>query len=375
MTQQDLDGAALGLLHSAIDVPSNPHLRHQLEVLMTSQPRNRARVIDIALQAGVSTATVDRVLNERANVSPKTIARVREAVKWLERGSRRPTVIPTITKDLTIDVILAGNAGFSNEVLSREIRRTAAERGVTARLHLPKRMDPAALSQALNDCTKVGSSGVIVQVLEHPSVREAVGDMTAAGIPVITILTDLPRAENIGYVGLDNRAAGRAAGQLMGRLSRDPGTIAIFWGSQLYRSHEEREMGFRAVLRNEFNHLTMLDAIQGFDDPQKNYEKATNLLATRTDLRGIYSIGSGNRGIEKAMLECGRKDDVTFVAFNLTPLTRQCLISGVMDAVVHQDMARVADVAITAVVERIAERPVRFDSIPIEIIMRENMRD
>jgi len=38
-------------------------------------------------------------------------------------------------------------------------------------------------------------------------------------------------------------------------------------------------------------------------------------------------------------------------------------------------MARVADVAITAVVEPIAERPVRFDSIPIEIIMRENMRD
>ncbi|MHA1549412.1 MAG: LacI family DNA-binding transcriptional regulator [Alphaproteobacteria bacterium] len=333
------------------------------------------RIIDIALQAGVSTATVDRVLNERPSVSQKTIARVREAVKWLEQGSRRPTVIPTVTKDLTVDVIIAGGAGFSNDVLVREIKQIAADRGVTVRLALPQRMNPVALAKALVACQKAGSSGVIVQVLEHPSVREAVEDLTAAGIPVITILTDLPRAANIGYVGLDNRAAGRVAGQLMGRLSRQPGTIAIFWGSPLYRSHEEREMGFRAVLRSEFDHLSMLDAIQGFDDPQKNYERAANLLAKREDLSGIYSIGSGNRGIEKAMLESGRKDDVTYVAFNLTPLTKQCLISGVMDAVVHQDMAKAAQVAIDAVVDRIAQRPVRFHTIPIEIIMRENIRD
>ncbi len=79
--------------------------------------------------------------------------------------------------------------------------------------------------------------------------------------------------------------------------------------------------------------------------------------------------------IEKAMLESGRKDKVTYVAFNLTPLTKQCLLSGVMDAVLHQDMARVADVAISAIVNNIAGQPVRFDNIPIEIIMRESIRE
>ncbi len=134
-------------------------------------------------------------------------------------------------------------------------------------------------------------------------------------------------------------------------------------------------MGFRTVLRSEFDHLKVLDANQGFDDPQKNYDMAAQLLAGRDDLKGVYSVGSGNRGIEKALLESGRKDDVTYVAFNLTPLTKQCLLSGVMDAVVHQDMARAADVAISAVVDNIAGRPVRFDSIPIEIIMRESIRE
>jgi len=336
---------------------------------------SKARIIDIALQAGVSTATVDRVLNKRPGVRQKTIDRVIETVKWLEKGPKRPTIIPTITSDLTLDVIIAGGAGFSNDVLVREIKRTSKERGVAVRLALPQRMDPAALASALNTCQKAGSSGVIVQVLEHPSVRAAIGELAASGIPVVTILTDLPRAETVGYVGLDNRAAGRTAGLLMGRLCAQGGTIAIFWGGQLYRSHEEREMGFRTVLRSEFEHLKVLDAIRGFDDPRKNYEMASELLTYHDDLKGICSIGSGNRGIEKALLESGRKDDVTYVAFNLTPLTKQCLLSGVMDAVVHQDMARAADVAISAIVDRIVGRPVHIDTIPIEIIMRESIRD
>ena len=134
-------------------------------------------------------------------------------------------------------------------------------------------------------------------------------------------------------------------------------------------------MGFRTVLRSEFEHLKILDAIRGYDDPRKNYEMAAELLARHDDLQGIYSVGSGNRGIEKAMLESGRKDEVTYVAFNLTPLTKQCLLSGVMDAVVHQDMACAADNAISAVVDHIAGRPTQFDTIPIEIIMRESIRD
>jgi len=43
----------------------------------------RPTTIDIANAAGVSLATVDRVLNDRAGVSPKTQARVNDAIKKL----------------------------------------------------------------------------------------------------------------------------------------------------------------------------------------------------------------------------------------------------------------------------------------------------
>ncbi len=338
------------------------------------QPRNKARIIDIALQAGLSTATVDRVLNDRPGVRQKTVDRVMDAVKLLEKAVSRPAIIPSIAADLTLDVIIAGNAGFANENLARELRRVAKQRGIELRMTYPQRMNPRALLEALESCLQFGSSGLIVQPLEHPEVREAINGLAAQETPVVNVLTDLPGTETLGYAGLDNRAAGRTAGLLMGRLCRRPGKIAVFWGGELYRSHEEREMGFRTLLREAYPELSVVEMVQGRDDPEKNYRIAKRLLSVQEDLCGIYSIGSGNRGIEKAMLESGRKDEVTYLAQNLTPLTKQCLLSGVMDAVVHQDMARVAEAAIGAIIDHSVGRPVSIERVPVEIIMRENLR-
>ncbi|WP_282605150.1 LacI family DNA-binding transcriptional regulator [Pelagibius sp. Alg239-R121] len=341
---------------------------------MDTQTKNKARIIDIALQAGVSTATVDRVLNSRPGVRQKTVDRVMDAVRLLEKALVRPAIIPSIAADLVIDVVIAGSAGFANEILAKDLRRIAKQKGVELRATYPQRMKPLAQVDALESCLEFGSSGVIVQPLEHPAVREAVARFTGQGVPVVNVLTDLPGADALGYAGLDNRAAGRTAGLLMGRLCRKAGKIAVFWGGQLYRCHEEREIGFRTILRDEYPDLSVLEVFLGQDDPEKNYRMAKRLLTTHRDLCGIYSIGSGNRGIEKAMLESGRKDEITFVAQNLTPLTKQCLLSGVMDAVVHQDMARVADIAISAIIDHSVGRPVSIERVPVEIIMRENVR-
>lgn len=334
---------------------------------------SRARIIDIALQAGVSTATVDRVLNARPGVRQKTIDRVHEAMRCLEKAPARPIIIPSVRADLTVDIILAGDAGFANEVLARELRRVGSESGLTLRTAYPHRMDPNALADALIQSLETGSSGMIVQTLDHPVVREAIREIGERGVPVVSILTSLPGSQTLGYIGLDNRAGGRTAGLLMGRLCKAPGDIAVFWGGHLYRSHEEREIGFRSVIRDEFPDLNLLGGSQGDDDPHKNYKMAKRLLAENRDLRGIYNVGGGNRGIEKALLESGREREITYVAFNLTPLTRQGLLSGVIDAVVHQDMARAARIAIDALVDNFVGKPVSFPNVPVDIIMRENL--
>ncbi len=341
---------------------------------MTSDGLGKARIIDIALQAGVSTATVDRVLNGRSGASEKMKTRVREAILSLDRSAVRPIVVPTVATDMSIDVLIADKAGFANDVLTQELRRMAAEFGINLSMSYPRRMDPFALAQALQKCIKKKSSGIIVQSLDHPAVREAIDELHDMNIAVVSILTSLPGSRTQGYVGLDNRAAGRTAGLLMGRCCQKPGKVAVFWGGALYRSHEEREIGFRTIIRGEFPHLELLTVNQGHDDPAVNYQMATALLENYLDLCGIYNVGAGNRGIEKALIDSGRHDEINYIAFNLTPLTKQALLTGVMDAVVHQDMGKAARIAVEAIIYGATNRPVTFPSIPIEVIMRENVR-
>ena len=146
---------------------------------------------------------------------------------------------------------------------------------------------------------------------------------------------------------MDNRAAGRTAGALMGHISRRAGKAAIFMSDTLYRSHEERESGVRTLLRQEFTDITVLDVITMGDNPSAFYGRALDLLDRHPDLTSICNLGAGNRGIERALLEKGRA----------------------------QDMARISDMAMRAIGNYHAGLPIEPDRAPSEIIMKENVRD
>ena len=53
---------------------------------------------------------------------------------------------------------------------------------------------------------------MILKAPDHPQVAEAVDRLAAAGIPVVTLVTDVPFSRRLAYVGIDNRAAGRHRG-------------------------------------------------------------------------------------------------------------------------------------------------------------------
>jgi LacI family transcriptional regulator len=169
-------------------------------------------------------------------------------------------------------------------------------------------------------------------------VREAIRDLDASGVPVLTMVSDIPNVPRIGYVGIDNRAAGRLAGHLLGRFVRPGGReVALFAGSLSYRGHEEREMGFRHILAEEYRALGVVELREVRDDSERAYKEAKTLLSTYKNLAGIYNIGAGNRGIARALEESGRAPDVVFVCHEVTEHTRRFLLSGTVDAVIDQN--------------------------------------
>ena len=299
----------------------------------------KTTIVSIAREAGVSTATVDRVLNNRAGVRERTRDRVMSVAERLGYLPEAPGNGAKRNVATKLDFVLPGGTNTFLNVLAGQLEAQAQARRSDGRIavHRIQGFDPDALASKLIEL-KGKASGIGVVGIDHPTVREALRDVAASGVPVLTMVSDISAVPRIGYVGIDNRAAGRLAGFLLGRFMR-PGTaqVALFAGSLSYRGHEEREMGFRHIVAEDFAHLEVVELREVRDDIERSYREAMALLEAYQGLAGIYNIGAGNRGIARALEETGRARDVIFVGHELTEHTRRFLVSGLMAAVIDQN--------------------------------------
>ena len=341
-------------------------------------PRIKVTIVDIAQEAGVSPATVDRVLNERDGVRRATVEKVLAVAQRLNYPLPAQMIARPGLIHLSFDFLLPHGPNTFMQSLGRHASTMEHSDGIFSargRLHHIEGFNPNALSRAL---LKIGenTNGVAFVALEHPLVREAVNTLVDRGVPVATFVSDLSHSKRMGYIGVDNRAAGRTAGHLMGRfVGPKAGKVAVIAGSLSYRGHEEREAGFRQILAEEFPNLHLVGLAEGRDDDSKNYAATKRILADNPDLIGIYNIGAGSRGVAEALVEQRRDQSVCFIGHELTEFTRQYLIDGVVDAVINQDPRNEVLGAMRLLTNCHAKRDpmMGVETIRIEVFVRENM--
>lgn len=336
--------------------------------------RMRSTLRDIAREAGVSSATVDRVLNSRAGVRARTREVVLETARRLGYIGDAIGAVPREPALLTFDFVLpAGTNSFIEDLRQHLVRQGDEQEGIIARVHSIEGFNPRTLAEKLAEL-EGKSDGVGIVGLDHPAVREAIRTLSASGVPVITLLSDIHHVPRMGYVGIDNRSAGRLAGYLTGHLL-GPGRhrVALFAGSLSYRGHEEREAGFRQILAEDFPDLEVIDLTEVRDDTERAYRAARAHLEEHPEIAAIYNIGGGNRGIARALEERGLVRKVILVGHELTPASKRLLLSGAMDIAIDQN-ARVEAREAIAQLARIARgegwgmHPLR-----IAVFTRENL--
>lgn len=338
----------------------------------------RTTLEDVARTAGVSLATVDRVLNRRPGVHAETAGRVHEAIGRLKYRPDRLAARLARGRDHRFEFILpTGSNAFMRE-LEERVRATAdnlaGERVEIGLSHVDV-FDGDVLAAALEHL-RGNVDGVAVVALDHPSVRAAIDDLSDSGVSVVTLVSDVPRAKRAHYVGIDNSAAGRTAGTLLGRfLGGRGGKVGLIAGSIALRDHTERQIGFEQVVRRDFPGIELLPIREGRDDDARVEGLATALLAENPDLIGFYNVGAGNAGIVAALEASGRAKDVVFIAHELTPMSRRHLMRGTIDAIINQDAgheARSAARLLVAEREGLAIDPGQ-ERIRIDIFVKDNV--
>jgi LacI family transcriptional regulator len=218
--------------------------------------------------------------------------------------------------------------------------------------------------------------GVAVVALDHPGVRAAINDLVDGGAKVVTLVSDVPSSRRHHYVGIDNIAAGRTAGALVGRLvGSRTGKVAIVAGSQGLRDHAERIFGFNQVITSEFSQLDVLPVLEGRDQDERSEQLLARVLDEHSDIVGLYNVGAGTSGVAKALTQSGRDKQIVFVGHDVTTLTRRLLLGGVMDAAISQNPGHEARAAVRVLLALARGEPIlsEQEKIRIDIVMRDNL--
>jgi LacI family transcriptional regulator len=336
----------------------------------------KATIADIAKNCGLSTATVDRVINNRPGVSAANRQRAMEAAKQLGYLPVADAVtLPSRPAHLEFFLPIGENAFMAD--LARHIEDYSSRLPLVAscRIHNLRGISPGAL-QAAADKLSLRANGVGVIAIDHPKTRNILREIAEAGPRLVTLVSDVPAAPRAAYVGIDNRVAGRTAAYLMGRfLGGRSGNLALVGGSRSYRGHEEREMGFRSVISEEFPNLRVTSAVESNDEPESSYSATTRVLNTEPDLLGIYCVGAGRSGVARALTDVKLPKKPVFICHDLTRETRGYLVDDLLDVVIDQNAHLIAEQAVIRLLGSIASSAPYLTTKFIEprLIFKENV--
>jgi len=341
---------------------------------------NRPTIADLAREASVSVATVDRVLNGRHRVREETARRVYEAASAL--GYHAAGLIKQRMHEglpeYRLGFLLQKERHYFYQSFAREIEAAVTAsptmRGIS-RLEFSASQKPGELVDRLyamaETCQAIASTG-----LDYPAVTAAVQDLKNRGVPVFSLLSDFAPGVREGYVGLNNRKVGRTAAWLIAKTARRPGKVAVYVGSHRFHGHELREIGFRSYFREKAPQFEVLDTLVNLETRQLTHEATLDLLARYPDLIGFYVAGGGMEGAISALREEGCGDRLAVVVNELTPESQAGLADEVLTAVLCTPLRalcrRLTTLMVRAIERGAADTPGQT-FLPLEIHLPETI--
>jgi LacI family transcriptional regulator len=340
----------------------------------------RLTITDLARQAGVSVATVDRLLNGRHPVREETARQIYDAANAIgfhATGLLRQRLERDIPS-YRLGFILQRPEQYFYISLGEHIAQAVAAarqfRGICTIEYLDEQA-PATVSAKLRALAG-RCQALAVASVDHPIINSTVAELKDKGIPIFSILSDFASDARAGYVGLNNRKVGRTAAWAIARGAKQPGKVGVFVGSHRFLGHEMREIGLRSYFREYAPQLEVLESYVNLEECSIAYEATFHILQRHPDLVGLYVAGGGMEGVIAALREDTATRNIVAVCNEITPDSRAALAENILAMVLSTPLARLASELVQIMATAIASptlEPPGQTFLPFELFTSENL--
>ena len=334
---------------------------------------------DLAKAAGVSLATVDRVLNARAGVRQTTMERVQRAIKEINFVRDFSAANLARKKQCQLVFLLPDHEDEFIQLIQTEILQASSflsHERTNVSIIRASANDPHQVARQIDSLAAAEIDGVAIMAPETPQVRDAILRLEARGLPVVAFVSHQPNAESSYYVGINNEAAGRTVGQLMARFTgQRQGTVLVITETMQSRDSQERRLGFDAIMEKYSARLKVGPSMETYGDPMRSEKIVRMALQNQLPVVGIYLMNHDISDTMQVFDELGFAQQTVIIGHELTSYTRARLVDGTIDAVITQDVGHLVRSSIRLLRSKIMHvSPVASqERIRIEIILRENM--
>jgi len=192
----------------------------------------------------------------------------------------------------------------------------------------------AAQKRILDDLLAKGVDGIAISPVDPANQTAMLNDAAKQAI-VFTHDSDAPDSKRECYVGTDNVAAGRQAGDLIKEALPQGGRIAIFVGKLDARNAQERLQGIKESIAGST--IAIIDVRTDDTDQVRAKANVSEMLVSHPDVSALVGLWSYNGpAILNAVRDAGRIGQVKIIAFDEDDETLSGVKSGAIVGTVVQ---------------------------------------
>ena len=298
---------------------------------------------EIAMLAGVSRGTVDRVLNKRGSVNPHKARKVLEIANALNyTPNLAGKTLAVKKKQLKFGYILfsstSSNPFFLDVVDGINCRAAElSEYGVSVEIRYSAIDGPDLQVKLIGELMDDGIAGLAITPINHRLVIERIKQITGGGFPVVTVNSDIPDCGRIAYVGSDYFKSGETAAGIMNQICAGRARVGIVTGSPLVLCHSERVAGFKRRIADAYPGIEIVDTVVNHDDDIKSFVATTQLLKSHPEIDALFLAAAGVVGACRAVYDSGLKGKIKVISYDTTAPERELINSGAIAASITQE--------------------------------------